>query len=269
MATSARTSQTTRRVIGICSVMGLLMFTQTACNLVPHDVLRQSQLRARQLYEQNHSLAMEADSLKTDNGRLQNQLAIANRRIDNLNSERSTLHQRYAGLLNKVRENPLSDDANRRLEELQNKYPGFEFDPRTGVSKFHSDILFDSGIAKIKSSALPVLHDFAGILNEGDAKRLNILVVGHTDDKPIAKPSTRSKHPTNWHLSTNRADSVVLELSKLGIKQNRMGAAGYSMYQPLVANTDEKARQKNRRVEIYVLAPDAMVAGWDPASSAK
>lgn len=253
--------------IGVASVMGLVMVSQTACNLVPNDVLRQSQLRARQLYQQNQSLAMERERLQSEASRLQESLEIANQRLDNLKNERSTLHQRYVNLLNKARENPLSDDANRRLEELQNKYPGFEFDPRTGVSKFHSDILFDSGSAQIKSSALPVLRDFAEILNQGDAKRLNILVVGHTDDVPIEKPGTRAKHPTNWHLSTNRADSVVLKLNELGLQEQRMGAAGYSMHQPLVPNTDEEARQKNRRVEIYVLAPEAMVAGWDPASS--
>jgi chemotaxis protein MotB len=48
-----------------------------------------------------------------------------------------------------------------------------------------------------------------------------------------------------------------------------MGAAGYSMYQPVVANKDEKSRQQNRRVEIFVLAPDAVVAGWDKGSERK
>ena len=43
-----------------------------------------------------------------------------------------------------------------------------------------------------------------------------------------------------------------------------MGAAGYSMFQPVVPNSNDSARQKNRRVEIFVLAPDAVVAGWDP-----
>jgi chemotaxis protein MotB len=78
------------------------------------------------------------------------------------------------------------------------------------------------------------------------------------------KAGTKSHHPTNWHLSTNRADSVVLELSRCGVKESRMGAAGYSMYQPVVANKDDGSRRQNRRVEIYVLAPDAVVAGWDP-----
>jgi chemotaxis protein MotB len=47
-----------------------------------------------------------------------------------------------------------------------------------------------------------------------------------------------------------------------------MGAAGYSKHQPVVPNKTPQLRSKNRRVEIYVLAPDAVVAGgWDPAVS--
>ena len=99
-------------------------------------------------------------------------------------------------------------------------------------------------------------------MNEGSARNLNLLVVGHTDDQPIDK--SKVHHPTNWHLSTDRADAVVLALTKAGIDGRRLGAAGYSKNQPLVPNTDDQARQRNRRVEIYVLAPDAVVAGWDP-----
>ena len=36
------------------------------------------------------------------------------------------------------------------------------------------------------------------------------------------------------------------------------------MFQPVADNKDEASRRKNRRVEVFVLAPDAVVAGWDP-----
>lgn len=246
--------------VSLACLFGLLICSSTACNMVPQQTYMQSQYRTMQLYRQNSTLASERDSLKS-------RLEIANRRFDNLNSERSELQQRYLNVLNsaKNQKSPLSESTTRRLEQLQAKYPQFEFDPQTGVSKFGSDILFNSGSSEIKKDAAPLLHDFAAIMNDGDAKRLNILVVGHTDDKPIVKPGTKSHHPTNWHLSTNRADSVVLQLANCGIKESRMGAAGYSMYQPIVSNKDDNSRRQNRRVEIYVLAPDAVVAGWDPA----
>lgn len=268
--------------------LSVLWLTASLCGLAagctgPNQMLRQSQLQAYRIHQQSviaaqerdqahqlaQSLAAEKTQLEHQTARLQSDLQVANGRLENLQAERSQLQSRYVGLLNRQLEqgSPLSDETTRKFEELARKYPEFEFDPRTGVSKFHSDILFSSGSADIKSSASPLLKEFTAIMNSGEAQRLNILVVGHTDDKPIRKANTRQQHPTNWHLSTNRANSVLLTLSNLGITQSRMGAAGYSKYQPVVANSDESARQKNRRVEIFVLAPDAVVAGWDPATS--
>ena len=242
--------------MSLCCLLGLLAWSQTGCNMVPHQTLRLSQLRAQQLYAQNKSLAMEAGQASQRAQQLESQLSIANQRIGNLKQER----EHYISLHGR---NPLSDSLTRRFQALADRYPDFEFDPETGVSKFHSDILFSSGSDHLKTSAHPLLQEFAEIMNEGDARRLNILVVGHTDDQRIAKNATKAKHATNWHLSTNRANSVALSLGKFGIGQDRMGVAGYSMYQPLVANKDDESRQRNRRVEIFVLAPDAAVAGWE------
>ena len=56
---------------------------------------------------------------------------------------------------------------------------------------------------------------------------------------------------------------MVVSLAHNGINETRMGAAGYSMFQPVSDNKNEASRKKNRRVEIYLLAPDAQVAGWN------
>ena len=275
MPTSARTLA--------CGLISLLTLVGSGCHLPPHHMVRQSQLRARQLWGQNKSLAQQRDQanqtaqalsserhrLAQNNQQLQSNLDVANQRLNNLSSERSKLHQRVISLLDKAKtqRSPLSPATTDRFRKLVEKYPDFEFDPHTGVSKLSSDVVFASGSAVIQKGALPMLRDFAGIMSDGDANQLNILVVGHTDDRRIAKSSTRSKHRTNWHLSTNRADSVVLAMEKFGIQPTRMGAAGYSMYQPAVPNTNSESRSKNRRVEIFVLAPDAVVAGWDPGTS--
>lgn len=262
-----------------------LTVAQSACNRVPKRHLRMSQQRAMHLYAQNQMMeqenmqlagemmqyqqsmtmmAQEKQALEHQLAQSESSLSIAHQRLNNLMAERSELHHRYKELLVKARsqQNPLSSEATRKFQELARRYPDFEFDPQTGVSKFHADILFSSGSAELRESAKPLLRDLASIMNDGDARMLNLLVVGHTDDQPIA--SAKINHATNWHLSTNRANSVVLQLTKSGINEHRLGAAGYSENQPLIPNTDSHARQRNRRVEIYVLAPDAVVAGWDP-----
>lgn len=247
--------------------IGLLACTQTACNMVPRQQLAQAQNRTRQLYEQNRALAAERNGLLAQIQTLQQQIA-------GLNSRDETLQSRVDNLLNERNhltgmKNPLSDATNRQFADLEKRYPGFEFDPQTGVSKFSNDILFESGSDELRHDAGPLLADFARILNNGEAGQLNVLVAGHTDDRPVVKVSTKSRHPDNWYLSAHRSINVVHELAKHGIKPSRMGVAGYASYQPRVAQKSEDARRQNRRVEIFVLAPGASTAGWDTGTVKK
>lgn len=249
----------------------LFLVFVSGCHMVPQNQYRMSQLRNRQMHQQNQLLAQQRDgaqgtlgSLTAQQQQLEQQNAALRAQLNNLEGEREQLNQKYVSMLNRNQKSPLSPDATRRFEELARRYPDFEFDPATGVSKFSDNILFDLGSDELKSSSEQLLKEFAAIMNQGDAQQLNILVVGHTDDTRIVKQSTKIKHPTNWHLSTDRANAVVVKLANIGIHEKRMGAAGYSMFQPVAPNNNDRGKAQNRRVEIFVLAPDAVVAGWDP-----
>ncbi|HEV3303514.1 MAG TPA: OmpA family protein [Planctomycetaceae bacterium] len=254
------------RIVKFSAAAGLAVLLLPGCCCCPYDQMRACQCQSAYLCQQNQMLASSNWQATMASEQMQRALATANQRIDNLNAERSQLQQRYIALLDKQRgqPSPLSPEATERFKKLQEKYPQFEFDPHTGVSKFSNDVLFASGSSEIRDDGKRLLTEFAKIMNDSDARKLNILVVGHTDDRPIGHESTRTHHPTNWNLSTDRADSVVLELSRHGMQETRLGAAGYSMYQPVAQNATESTRRKNRRVEIFVLAPDAAVVGWDP-----
>lgn len=265
--------------LSLCLMAGFATFVITGCNTVPNGWMRQSQLRNREMYAQKQAIANQAALSDQDRARiaqenadLRQKLDLANQRLGNLQNERSQLNSKLTAAMSS-QPNPLPESANRRFQDLAKKYPGFNFDPETGVSKFSSDVLFDSGSSNIKGSAEPLLSEFAKIMNDGDSKHLKVLVVGHTDDKAISKEATRKLHPTNWHLSTNRANEVVIKLHKFGLLEGRMGAAGYSMYQPTKPNSNDKSRAENRRVEIYVLAPDSPIAqamendNFDPRSA--
>lgn len=250
-------------------LLGLFTAPLTGCmhkGYVPSTTHRQSQYRSQQLWGQNKSMSQSMAQLQQQNDQLRGNLDIANKRIDNLNAERAQMAERFK---NTGRSNPMSGDANARFKDLARKYPGIEFDENTGVAKLDSDLLFDSGSDTVAKKAEPLLRDLAKTLNQGDTKQLRIQVAGHTDDRPIAKASTKSRHPTNWHLSTNRANSVLLELKKFGIDERRMRSSGSGDKEPIASNKDTASRAKNRRVEIYVLAPDASdVAGaWDQGQS--
>lgn len=261
--------------IVVCVLAAAVCGLLTGCHSQHKRQLTHSQLYNQQMYLQNQqlaaeqfgargslqTLAAEKQQLEQQNQALKANLDLANQRIENMSSSNSQLSEKYRDLLtSSTNTNPLNNDQIRKFEELRARYPEFEFDPQTGVSKFSTDLLFSSGSDEITPRSLEILREFSQIMNNGDAQHLNVLVVGHTDDQPIAK--ARVRHPTNWHLSTNRAVSVVLALKKAGIGDNRMEAAGYGEFQPLTPNTSDAARAKNRRVEIFILAPDANIAGF-------
>ena len=241
--------------------------------------LAASQLRAQELFAQSQSaesalaeaqqnlvavqqqvdgLAQQNVDLQTALGENGQQLATANTRIDNLLAERAELKARYAA---KLRE---TDSDGGLFTGVTPDLPGFEYDELTGLNKFGNDVLFDLGSTNLRPEALPVLREFADHLSSGTAEGMRILIVGHTDDQPIVRPVTARNHPTNWHLSTDRANEVILQLQQLGLKPERMSAMGYSQFQPREAGIDDMTRQRNRRVELYVVPESSQVASWDP-----
>lgn len=260
-------SQIFRSRWAVWCLFGLLTAPLTGCmhnGFVPSTTHRQSQYRSQQLWGQNKSMSQSMAQLQQENGQLRSNLSVANERIKNLNDERAQMAERFK---NAGRSNPLDADANARFSELARRY-GIEFDPNTGVAKLDSDLLFESGSDELKPQADATLKAVADELNKGATRQLRVQIVGHTDDRPIAKAGTKSRHPTNWHLSTNRANSVLLALKKHKVDERRMRAAGASMFESVADNKDPKARAKNRRVEIYILAPDAKdVAAWEQPRS--
>ncbi|HSQ41138.1 MAG TPA: flagellar motor protein MotB [Fibrobacteraceae bacterium] len=111
----------------------------------------------------------------------------------------------------------------------------------------HDPIGFGSGSADLQGSGAQIVTDVATIVKS--TPNLKIRVEGHTDDVPI---HTERFH-SNWQLSSARALAVVeLLAQKSGIDPANMSAVGYGEYRPLVPNTSEENRAKNRRIQIFV-----------------
>ncbi|MCF6335987.1 MAG: OmpA family protein, partial [Spirochaetales bacterium] len=72
-------------------------------------------------------------------------------------------------------------------------------------------------------------------------------VDGHTDDIPL---SGTGKLKDNWELSSARATSVVRYFISEGVPANRLVAAGFGEFQPLVDEDTKEARSANRRIEL-------------------
>lgn len=112
-----------------------------------------------------------------------------------------------------------------------------------------NDILFDSGSTIVKAEGQKALQKVAQVL--ASVSDRNFLVAGHTDNVPIKT----ARYPSNWELSAERAVNVVQILIKKGMTAKVLSAAGYSEFDPVAANTDDKSRAQNRRIEI-VLQPN-------------
>ena len=72
------------------------------------------------------------------------------------------------------------------------------------------------------------------------------MVEGHTDKRPIKT----SKFPSNWELSTSRANSVLKLLLDVGFPPNRLAAAGFGEFYPISEGETELDYQQNRRIEL-------------------
>ena len=78
---------------------------------------------------------------------------------------------------------------------------------------------------------------------------------GHTDSDPVKKPGTVEKFPHgNVQLSAARALEVYAALRGMpGIDEKKIVVAGFGPNEPIEKNDSATNKQKNRRVEIFVI----------------
>lgn len=149
-------------------------------------------------------------------------------------------------------------------------------------------VLFESGKADLSERGKQLLTKLANVLIENGEQYDKIQVEGHTDDKPLGGGT----YASNWELSAARAGAVVkfiLDESRVrhppGLAPWRFSANGAAEYHPygvqekdmnlkeapnprngpplsyvvsanqasnLDPTADERARQRNRRIEIIL-----------------
>ncbi len=116
---------------------------------------------------------------------------------------------------------------------------------------FESELLFDSASADLQLSGKEKLSEIGLTLKEttndipSDIDWI-IMVEGHTDKKPIQT----IRYPSNWDLSSARANTVLKLLLDLGFPPNRLASAGYGEFFPISDGETESDLQQNRRIEL-------------------
>ncbi|HRG46835.1 MAG TPA: OmpA family protein [Leptospiraceae bacterium] len=111
-----------------------------------------------------------------------------------------------------------------------------------------STVNFKSGSRELTTEGKRTLDNIIKVLKKHSSERIQ--VEGNTDSKPLP---TSSKLKDNWHLSFERALTVLKYLNKGSLGKTQFVAAGLSDKNPVKPNTSEANRAANRRVDIVVM----------------
>ncbi len=111
-----------------------------------------------------------------------------------------------------------------------------------------NDISFDSGKAIVKKEGQEIAREVSEFLITDPPHE--VVVSGHADDRPIHN----SEFASNWELSVTRAiNFMALLLQNEKLDPTHFSAKGFGEHRPIVPNTSEENRAKNRRVEVLIL----------------
>ncbi len=117
----------------------------------------------------------------------------------------------------------------------------------------NSGLVFDSGRADIRPEHAATLDQMMQTLVPY-ADKYAFAVEGHTDDTPILGGA----YPTNWELSTARANAVRKRLETVGVEDEHIRVEGYADTVPLpdaqlegLSEAEKLARHRRVVVRIY------------------
>ncbi len=110
------------------------------------------------------------------------------------------------------------------------------------------ELLFNTASYRVKKGAYKVITQLADIIKSEPS--IDVMIEGHTDSRTINNAVVQD----NWDLSVKRATAIVRLLeSKFDVDGSRLIAAGRGDTMPLVPNTSNENRAKNRRTKIVIL----------------
>ena len=213
--------------------------------------IQEMELRSLKTLQQVEILSAEIDDLKNEILILNNALEASEIETASKNLEIEVLGER----LNKALTSKIFELQKYRSEffgKLQSLLGDREDIKIVGDRFiFESELLFDSASAVLQIEGKEKLKEIGITLKETTSqipKEIDwiIQVEGHTDKRPI----NTAQYPSNWELSTARANSVLKLLLELGFEPERLAAAGYGEFYPISDGETNEDYQQNRRIEL-------------------
>ena len=220
-------------------------------NEVSSNQIEEMQIEASQTFEQISILSNEIENLKIELLTLNRALESSEIETASKNLEIEILGER----LNKALTSKIFELQKYRSEffgKLQSLL-GDRDDIKVVGDRFifESELLFDSASANLQENGKAKLKQIAMTLMETTNEIPTdidwiIQVEGHTDKRPI----NTMQFPSNWELSSARANSVLKLLLEIGFPPRRLAAAGYGEFYPISDGETIEDYQQNRRIEL-------------------
>lgn len=139
-----------------------------------------------------------------------------------------------------------ADAAKQKALELQREIDAMHAQSTDrGVVLTLGDVLFETGKADLKPSAVNDLAQLVSFLNKYPER--TVTIEGHTDNV--------GSQDFNLGLSQRRAESVRSFLMRQGIDGSRIETKGMGESAPVASNDTAGGRQQNRRVEVIISNP--------------
>lgn len=163
------------------------------------------------------------------NGRSKSQAQLQQEEQQNLEKLKQQLDQ-Y------IKQNGLSSQLDTQLNQSQL------------LITIRDNALFAPASAAVKADARKLADAIAQMLEPYND--YEVLVTGHTDNKPI----NTVEFPSNWELSSKRAINFMkILLENKAFDPKLFGTTGYGEYRPVDTNDTDAGRSRNRRVEVSIL----------------
>lgn len=216
----------TGRAFGRMLAAGLLSITAMGC-------AKQSKERIVMLEGANRSLTARLN-------RSGGEIAAAR-------EDQQTLDRRLAAALAEV------DRLKRELADQptpEAAAPGWTAVPGGAMIAIDAGVLFAPGRIDLRNESRRTLDAIVST-TQGEYADKDVMVIGHTDDRPIKKSGWHD----NYQLSAERALAVVRYLKQHGVATSRLIAAGVGEFRPRASNAGDSGRARNRRVEIFAITP--------------
>ncbi|MCP5158001.1 MAG: peptidoglycan -binding protein [Gammaproteobacteria bacterium] len=221
---------------------------------------RKAEQTTTSVQEQAALLSVRAERLSAELARLNRALAASEQELaqrdaliveqkDRIEALDSALKKRLLERVEKLEK--YASDFFGRLREVFANNPDIKVVGDRFV--FQSEVLFGSGEATLSANGQGDLDKFAMVYQQLVTQLppdlpVIIEIQGHTDRVPMRG----GRFPSNWELSTARAQEVVNYLIRQGIPPQRLAAVGMAEYHPIDPADTPEAYRRNRRIELKI-----------------